>query len=160
MSMVRDQRGRRIRSAVRWAGLALSVILAALWAFSTHSAVRRYQSVPGAGFRVWLLSGGSILWFCDTDPATPIASPLIQWDVYRREGEAEPVRWRPGYESFGPPAFRVVWLPLWVPLVLVGAPTARLWHQRRRPRAGHCGCGYSLAGIAPGVPCPECGAAR
>src|SRR5258706_15768265 len=54
---------------------------------------------------------------------------------------------------------RLLAVPLWVPLVLVAAPTACAWHRCRRHAPGHCPtCGYDLVGIAAGV-CPECGTA-
>lgn len=54
-------------------------------------------------------------------------------------------------------------VPTW-PLILgslaLGAAAWRL-ERRAMPReAGHCSCGYDLAGLRPGQPCPECGAIR
>ncbi len=54
-------------------------------------------------------------------------------------------------------------IPLWAPAVLTTALSAAAWRldtpARRRARVGHCpNCGYDRRGIAPDVPCPECGA--
>ena len=61
------------------------------------------------------------------------------------------IKWRPGSH---------LWIPLWIPLGLFGAPTAYLWFlDRRRPDKSKCtNCGYNLTGNISGV-CPECGAA-
>ena len=48
-------------------------------------------------------------------------------------------------------------LPLWIPLLLIGAPTVILWRNDRRYPPGHCRkCGYNLTGNVSGI-CPECG---
>jgi hypothetical protein len=48
-------------------------------------------------------------------------------------------------------------LPMWIPFLTFGGPTAFLfWRDRRRIPPGHCRCGYSLTGNTSGV-CPECG---
>ncbi|NLE59112.1 MAG: hypothetical protein GX616_12180 [Planctomycetes bacterium] len=51
-----------------------------------------------------------------------------------------------------------VWLPLWIPFLLVTVPTAILWlRSRGRIPPGNCRkCGYNLTGNVSGV-CPECG---
>ncbi len=49
-----------------------------------------------------------------------------------------------------------VTLPLWLPLVLIAIPTAFFWWRDRKPKPGHCPCGYDLTGNVSGR-CPECG---
>ena len=60
--------------------------------------------------------------------------------------------WLPGAQTF------LLFVPFWIPSAFcaVGAVSA----YRRRPRPGKCwSCRYSLRGIPPNSPCPECGAA-
>ena len=50
------------------------------------------------------------------------------------------------------------YLPLWLPLLLIAAPTAWLWRTDRRAKSWQCPkCRYDLRGLDGGV-CPECGA--
>gem|GEM_PF-1527836 len=52
-------------------------------------------------------------------------------------------------------------IPYWIPMALCLTTFALLFRIERREkrlaRAGHCVCGYSLAGLADGAVCPECG---
>ncbi len=50
-------------------------------------------------------------------------------------------------------------LPYWIPTLLCLTTFGLLFRIERREKrlAGHCGCGYSLAGLAEGAVCPECG---
>jgi hypothetical protein len=62
------------------------------------------------------------------------------------------VEWVPGSTSS-------VSIPLWMPFLAVGIPTAILWRRRGRVWLGHCReCRYDLTGNVSGV-CPECGCA-
>ena len=51
----------------------------------------------------------------------------------------------------------IIFVPLWIPLVLIALPTFILWLRDRRHPRGHCQrCGYNLTGNVSGR-CPECG---
>jgi len=59
--------------------------------------------------------------------------------------------------TYGCPWWDHVWIPLWIPFVLLAFPTALLWWRDRKPPRGHCQrCGYNLTGNLSGV-CPDCG---
>ena len=64
------------------------------------------------------------------------------------------VRWWPYINSFSSGAY--LWVPLWIPFLLIAIPTVIAWRRDRRPKPGHCRCGYDLTGNVSGV-CPECG---
>ena len=50
-----------------------------------------------------------------------------------------------------------VFLALWIPLLLIAAPTAWLWRTDQRAKPWQCPkCRYDLRGLDGGV-CPECG---
>ncbi|MBM4109223.1 MAG: hypothetical protein FJ255_10515 [Phycisphaerae bacterium] len=63
-------------------------------------------------------------------------------------------RWRLGFAAGIRGAETVV--PLWIPVAAASAWCVAPTPRRRRP--GACpACGYSLAGLRAGAPCPECG---
>ena len=67
--------------------------------------------------------------------------------------------WPPFYFRAGGGS-AVLAAPIWLPLLAISIPTSILWYldRRRRPKPGHCPCGYDLTGNESGV-CPECGRA-
>ncbi|HEY3241813.1 MAG TPA: hypothetical protein VGM03_00550 [Phycisphaerae bacterium] len=61
----------------------------------------------------------------------------------------------PRWEAF--PGTQILSVPVWLPVLILVAPTLWLWVRDRRPKPGHCQrCGYDLTGNTSGV-CPECG---
>ncbi len=51
-------------------------------------------------------------------------------------------------------------IPLWIPALLCAVPGLAAWRSHlhwRRSERGCEGCRYSLTGLPPNSPCPECG---
>ncbi len=98
------------------------------------------------------LRSGRALFIKDDGSSFPIDGLIVEQEEYPR------LEWKP--ECDWGPMFACGALPLWIPTLLTAIPSVLLWraHLRRRRRAGDCPvCGYSLAGLAPGAACPECG---
>jgi hypothetical protein len=54
-----------------------------------------------------------------------------------------------------------LFIPLYIPLLLIALPTTFLWLRDRRSKSPVCpACDYDLSGIQTGSPCPECGTLR
>lgn len=144
------------RKAAKWTGLAAGVLLAviyiagirfvAVWAPSPNAAVLVGHGMIGASW--------SDAWTRDD---------IFESRILR--DSTGPFVWLPRCRWT-----RALWgdivVPLWLPLLLIGAPTVLLWRRDRRsnPRnqPGHCrACGYDLTGSGGvGAGCPECGRGR
>ena len=125
----------------------------------------RKVSGGGTDFYVFNLSAaGGFLALKSDDISAPIPfstrapnQPL----TLSRSGRIK-LRWTPYFERLknAPPFARTrytIILPLWIPFLIAGIPTAFLWWRDGRIPKGHCQkCGYSLTGNKSGV-CPECG---
>lgn len=145
----------KVRMLVKWGGLALIAVLAALWWVSLRKLVV-YRTAPDG---LWVgISEGRIAALTPPQAMSSGQGPGGHWVVGDLWSRTE---W----------AFRYAWnqndirihIPFWFLIVTATIPTAIAWHldlvARRRAHAGlSCAhCHYSLAGLALGLPCPECG---
>jgi hypothetical protein len=131
----------------------LSALLFGTWAYAaTHDVGVRYPSwslcLRQGSLNVWLYrqktsqSLGPPNWFSDP---MPFQADIFPWT----------------FGNLLDPTGRLdagIYLPPWIPFVIIAAPTAVLWYvDRRRIPPGHCRkCGYNLTGNVSGR-CPECG---
>jgi hypothetical protein len=143
----------RTRKAVKWGGTAVLAVLGFAWAGSLWRYVEWRDS-----FRCRLTLGDGALtieWF----PKAPDISPDSRWSTGDVEG---PCVWWSTWRDH--PTEPAVIVPLWYPMVPLLGVTYLAWRldarARGRTRRGECvACGYSLAGLRLGAPCPECGRA-
>lgn len=137
---------RRRWRVLKWAGLLLSLLIVVVWLLSLRWSLD-YSSAPGrSGFRQMGIAEGALYRIRLGDAQ---ASWDGEWSISQDSASPEwGLEWYPG---------RVI-VPLWIPFLLLAAPSACLWWlDRRRIPPGHClKCGYDLTGNVSGV-CPECG---
>lgn len=148
-------RRRQLHRTVKWLGACTTALLLVI--FGT-SLIVRGASLGWHGFMVQAHAGcvafywGCPPWFADGFKSG-LSAPVLA------ELESRTTRFLPGRVDSS--RFGCAWLPLWIPILALGAPTAILWYlDRRRPALGECAqCGYNLTGNTTGR-CPECGATR
>lgn len=160
---------KRVRTwcVVAAAVLCLMIGVSAHWRF-----VVGYTTSPGPKERSRTgveLEGGALTLMWQRIPlgADPTTSG-VGLDIDRRWQHDVTLAWRP-YHVAQQPGFALLnmhhgfVLPLWlvaVPLTIAAAYLQGMVSGMKRADRGRCaGCGYSRAGLAAGVACPECGKA-
>jgi hypothetical protein len=149
---------RRRWRTLRWAGLAVSLLIFIAWAasLSWNFGYLRLHTDPTGVIRTAsgspVFSGELVGGCLSTAYLGPWPRRYSEWHIYRND---DSVRWLP---SSAGGAFLLIQVPLWIPFLITAVPTVLLWwfgHRRIPP--GHCQkCGYNLTGNVSGV-CPECG---
>jgi hypothetical protein len=160
-----------------WTLLTLGVLVAGVWGASGWLWLTRRFDAMGANYTVAIQYGTL---FCmrasDTDGRDAwnlerYGSSVWRWSFGWGHDVKEPNAFHNfgavQFSRFSPstgPALKRIELILWPVPFLLWAAGMPLLHSgilaRRRANAGLCKkCDYSLAGIAPGAPCPECGKA-
>lgn len=145
-------RRRRLRRVIKWGGLGLSLVIAAMWAASRWWRLEYCTGDARQGFTVYEVAWGC---FCFVRIESTSRFTLGGgWHLVRQRSPRGFV-WE--LVTIGGLHF----VPLWIFFLLVAIPTVFLfWLDRRRIPPGHCQkCGYDLNGNTSGV-CPECGLAN
>lgn len=132
---------------LRWILYALTIAATLVW---LGSAKYRLQATPGTRHQL-RLEGGRLHYVYREDTPFPETWGL----TYARP----PFGLAPDWHVY--PSSWFVRVPLWIPVVLLGAAAIRVWWRDMRWRTipGHCArCGYALEGLeGETVTCPECG---
>lgn len=162
------------RRRLKWVGLVASVCLAAVM-------VASYWYWPRY---VWSRANSSTTWYVsisncgvlvarDSGAKQGLGKPLRSWSLPTRQAWKDlmlslpgqvsyaphAIQWLPTYTSVSQPPViaQQVSVPIWMPLLLIAAPTAWLWFNDCRAKPWQCvKCRYDLRGLEGGV-CPECG---
>ena len=147
------------RRRLKWAGLgAISVLLAVSCVSLWHGLVLARLDRSNFTWVQVMRGSVSVMWMRDDQGlpprfvvrhSTPERFHIQAWFDWETIPDTSPNgrRLRLWY----------VEAPLWLPLLLIAAPTAYLWRTDRRAKPWQCPkCRYDLRGLDGGV-CPECG---
>jgi hypothetical protein len=151
------------RRAAGWTLLALGMLVAAAWLWTASNTFRRMNDHWLIGLR-----GGTMLVGCRWGDWGPSAMLEVSEGRILPPPIRLPAEWE--WWWWGSRCFQLksgygcveVVLPLWpIPLLLCTLAALLLRSgilACRRSNTGSCAhCGYSLAGLAADLPCPECG---
>jgi len=144
-----SQLGRRGRT-LKWMGLVCSVLIALTWIVSLHwgLALAGQEIAVGVGLGAFEYASRSHL-------EAQAGRNGLNWTTGL---EIERIRPGLGVSVYTRISMAEAEIPLWMPFLLLAAPTAYLFWLDRRRIPPHCcqRCGYDLTGNTSGV-CPECG---
>ncbi len=142
----------RKRRTLKWCGFAGTLAMLAL--FAASPGFECYCSF-GKGGPCLKVANGRATWLSYVWPSLADQGWFQMYPTQRTYLENLPyIEWLPEWVGPG-----LIFIPLWIPLMLLAAPTGLLWWlDRSRIPPGHCRkCGYDLTGNTTGR-CPECGA--
>ncbi len=139
-----------IRKGVKWVGVALAVVLVAVW---IGSAWWRVVS-PNFGYQSFGLELGALIWWTD-DVKGPLEFVRVSW-------WPTGMRYRWWFDYIDGPGHSTLTIPVWALVLVTLLGTGFAWRAdfiaRGRARRGACtNCGYARTGLAAGAVCPECG---
>jgi hypothetical protein len=153
----------------KWATLAAALLVVGVWAGGKWTIWARWQSAHGPQVSLIGVPGGVIVWINEPALGSGVqhfvglalrSRPSWMWALSTKEPPlGGTFRWGRSQSTLS--------IPYWL-LTITLAVCAGLLdrHDRRvlrsmRIKAGCCpACGYSLAGLAAGSQCPECGKAK
>ena len=149
------------RRRVKWVGAVLCVLVLGVYIASAWYGVGWWFREPNrAGFLG--INRGRLIFFVNHfrppyGKRAPLAEPFRFLALEDPSIDLRP-RWAMSHSTVGfQSSGFTLFTPLWLPLLLLAAPTAYLWRTDRRAKPWQCPkCRYDLRGLDGGV-CPECG---
>jgi hypothetical protein len=160
---------RRARKTGKWAGLVLCVLLGVAFVLSRWVTVEAITISPSGAASAASVGGGRLILLDSRYPDSGLTQrqTSIKSGYMHRPHLNLWIDW--GYKDRGSGRTdRHLFLPLWMPLLLLAAPTVWLWRVDRRAKPWQCAkCRYDLRGLEGGgegggdkIVCPECGSAN
>jgi hypothetical protein len=153
------------RRRVKWVGVALCLLVLGVYVNSNWYAVAVSKSGTQTTAQARINFGRlTYEWVKTTEPGF---TPRAYFHYGRQFGSGIVL----GFEGHwhrkpnGPiESALLITIPLWLPLLLIAAPTAWLWRTDRRAKPWQCAnCRYDLRGLASQsqpTTCPECGTTK
>jgi hypothetical protein len=157
---------RRCQLPSKWTGTIACVFIAVTWATTRYCGASIIRKSAAYSHFVALSHGAFTFSKIPSLSNQPTGLEFTFSSSFDRNPQGPHLRpvlwlWRPslvryaargGYSGqFG------LCIPLWIPFLVLAAPTAWLWYRDRRHPPGCCvRCVYDLSGIDSGI-CPECG---
>ncbi|MCC6359748.1 MAG: hypothetical protein IT450_13465 [Phycisphaerales bacterium] len=118
--------------------------------------------IPEGGNAIFVLEGGTLeISWADTANYFGLGESRVRFFHYDRSLSVAAGEFLRAFATLpdlqATSKLRTLTIPLWLPLLMIGIPTASCWRRLRRPAPGCCKkCGYDLTGNVSGT-CPECG---
>jgi hypothetical protein len=152
----------RLCRTAKWTGLIVCAALAALCVASYFRNYFAVYSELGGQCRYWFVAAfaGTVSIHKEWGVvAEPSSAATVAWSVFSKAANHADSR-ALGWPKLTSRTWCWTWeVPLLPPILVLALPIAWLWwHDRSMTTRGSCRkCGYSLLGLPPNSPCPECG---